>query len=129
MEQGTVSDADRVVRFVVGTARCGDCGSAYQAQDVHILDQVGDNVWELAAVCPGCLNVWLVKAIVHRSASAGEEPPAGDGPLDELSPSERLRFGALPAVGMNDVLDVRAFLRTFDGDFRAHFDQERDGLA
>jgi len=132
MDRGPVSDADRVVRFLVDTARCGDCGGAYTVENVHVLDQVRRNVWELAAVCPGCLSVWLVRAVVRPRRAAtldGRPRPAAPGLDDaagELSLAERRRFGSMRPIDVDDVLDVRAFLESFDGDFGALFGGEGD---
>lgn len=134
MDQGTVSDADRVVRFLVGTARCGDCGSAYSLEDVHVLDHARHNVWELAAVCPGCLSVWLVKAVIRaREMSPGPTDDGEDeGALEgrrrgEMSPEERHRFDAMAPLSADDLIDATSFLLTFDGDFRSYFGREPDG--
>lgn len=134
LDRGSVSDIDRVVRFLVDTARCRECGGSYSSEDVHVLDQVGRSVWELAAVCPECLSVWLVRAVVRGRgvpAPMPDDGPTGRGRrearADELTLAERLHFGALGPIGVDDVLDIRSFLSTFDGDFLTYFGQESDG--
>jgi len=137
MEPGAVGDAERVVRFLVETARCGECGSAYHAEDVYVLDQLNRRVWELAAVCPGCLSVWLVKAVMRSRSEPEGEPESvphgraaragGSRPLNELTLAERRHFSSLEPIDQDDVLDVSAFLSTFDGDFRSYFGQEPEG--
>jgi hypothetical protein len=136
MEDSSISDADRLVRFLVDTARCGECGASYNSEDVYVLDQVNRHVWELAAVCPGCLSVWLVKAVVRPKGVpapiSGAGPSPADGrmvPADELTVAERQHFASMEPITVDEVLDVSAFLRTFDGDFRAYFCQESDGQS
>ena len=132
MDKGPVSDAQRVVRFLVDNARCGECGSAYHAEDVYVLDQVNKRVWELAAVCPGCLSVWLVKAVVRTSDVPADDDGGGvriaarSRSITELTPAEERHFSSLSPIGVDDVLDVSQFLAGFDGDFWAYFGQESD---
>lgn len=133
MDEGFVGDAERVVQFLVEHARCGECGSAYHAEDVYVLDQVNRRVWELAAVCPGCLSVWLVKAVVRSEdgpdgteVARAHRTRARRPLLHELTHAEKRHFEALTPIGVDDVLDVSEFLATFDGDFRAYFGQESD---
>jgi len=116
--------ADRVIGYLVDQARCTDCGGRYDAEDVYVLAQHGERVWDLAAVCRDCFTLSFIQAVVRpRGApvTARMEKVA-----HELTAAEERRFDGLPPVQKDDVLDVTSFLADFDGDFRALFGQESD---
>jgi hypothetical protein len=109
--------ADRVIRFLVEHARCADCDGRFHAEDVHILAAEGRRIWDLAAVCHECHTLTLLRAVVSPPSAEGIPTPAGEAGVTELTPLERRRFAGLTPVCEDDVLDVSAFLRDFDGDF------------
>ena len=119
------STSDRVVRFLIEHARCNDCGAEYRVEDVHILSQTAERIWDLAAVCHSCYGLSLRRAIVKPGA---DEPKARYEMrrLDELTTAERRRFQGLPSLERDDVLDMAQFLEGFDGDFRGLFSSESD---
>lgn len=119
------STSDRVVRFLIEHARCNDCGADYHVEDVHILSQTAERIWDLAAVCHACYGLSLLRAIVKPGAT---EPRARYEMVarDELTSAERRRFRRMPALERDDVLDMTAFLSDFDGDFRGLFSLESD---
>ena len=136
--------ADRVVRFLIENACCSECDAGYHLEDVHVLNQVRGRIWDLAAVCHECYTLSLVRAIVrtppdlhHASepASAVDHLEIGKNEthhgadrssvtVQELTAAERRRFRSLPPIDRDDVLDVTAFLASFDGDFRCLFSRE-----
>lgn len=117
--------AERVVRHVLEHARCPRCSASYRLEDVHVLGQVGDRIWDLAAVCPECYDLGLSRAVVTWVAEAPAQDAALDialeiesPPLDERGAAERVRLERLGPVGAADVADAAAFLERFDGDPR-----------
>lgn len=126
-EGAEVGSADAVMRSLLRHARCTDCDSAYRAENVHVLQQQDDRVWDLAVVCHRCYTMSLVRAIVRV---AGTSPTAaGPDPVEmalELSPREQAHFRGLAPVSMDDVLDIAGLLADFDGDFHRLF-QGRGG--
>lgn len=121
------SIADRIVRVLLAEARCSECGGAYRAEDVHILRQLSDRVWDLAVVCSGCYTLSLVRAIVQPQAAAAPEGEAALPLLftSELSSGERQHFADLDPIEMDELLDLSSFLDGFDGDFRRLFARGR----
>lgn len=142
--------ADRVVRFLVANACCSECDASYHLEDVHVLNQVHERVWDLAAVCHVCLTLNILRAVVgapppdrdrdraaarrdvalraargrEHARSSAQDPARQTVHLHEMTAAERSHFRALPPIDADDVLDVAAFLADFDGDFRLLFSSE-----
>ena len=117
------STSERVVRFLVDHARCSECRGAYLVENVHVLHQTGDRVWDLAAVCQQCYGLALIRAVVRSEDGRIHTEPAG-----EMTTAELRRFQRLRPIDRDDVLDVAAFLAGFDGDFARLFEPpEGDG--
>lgn len=106
------STAERVIRFLVDHARCKDCRGGYHVENVHVLHQTGDRIWDLAAVCDQCYGLALIRAVVRSEDGRIHTEPAG-----ELTNAELRRFRRLSPIDRDDVLDATAFLTDFDGDF------------
>ena len=108
---------------------CTECGHGYHAEDVHVLRELNERIWDLAAVCNHCYTLSLIRAVV-RPTEVDEEAPAGVRAeprirlTSELTSAERRYFADSPPVDVDDVLDVSAFLTAFDGDFRTLFGQD-----
>ncbi len=116
--------ADQVVRYLVEHGRCTDCGGRYNAEDIYVLDQHGERVFDLAAVCCECYTLSFIRAVVRpRRDDVAGRPTALTG---ELTAAEQQRFDSLPPVQKADVLEVSTFLSSFDGDFRTLFGREAD---
>ena len=118
------STSERVVRFLVDHARCDQCRGAYHVENVHVLHQSGDRIWDLAAVCEQCYGLALIRAVVKS-----EDGQIHTEPVGELSNAELRRFHRLRPIDRDDVLDATAFLSDFDGDFERLFQSgEADGV-
>jgi len=115
--------AERIIRVLLEEARCTECGCAYHSEDVHVLRQLDDRIWDLAAVCNHCYTLSLIRAVVRPTDEPDDGRPAVRV-VSELSTAERRRFSDLAPVGVDDVLDVSSFLNAFDGDFRELFGQD-----
>lgn len=120
-----VGTAERVVQHVLEHARCPRCGASYRLEDVHVLGQFGDRIWDLAAVCPECYELGLSRAVVEWVEEAPPSVPDLDpvpspwpSLLDERSAAERVRLERLEPIAASDVADAAAFLERFDGDPR-----------
>lgn len=120
------SGAEQVVRVLLRQARCADCDCSYRSENVHVLRQQDERVWDLAVVCHRCYTMSLVRAIVQGPAWQRRSVMPAAGPQHELGPLERAHFRALSPVSMDDVLDIAGFLADFDGDFQRLF-QGRGG--
>jgi len=110
------STSERVVRFLVDHARCNECRGAYHVENVHVLHQSGDRIWDLAAVCEQCYGLALIRAVVKS-----EDGQIHTEPVGELSNTELRSFHRLQPIDRDDVLDATAFLSDFDGDFARLF--------
>lgn len=132
---GVTGVADKIIRFLVTHAHCTECGARYRVEDVYVLQQAGQHVWDLAAVCHQCYTLSIVRAVVRphgRPVAAGEvgtalpddaAPPA----WSELNADEARRFAVLAPIGAADVRAAGRFLSAFDGDFHGLFGGEADG--
>ena len=113
-----------VVERLVASRRCSQCGGSYDPEDVHVLARRGTGIWELAAVCRDCCTLSLIRAVARRSPRPAPRCPW----FGELTAAEQHRFGLLPPIRRNDVLDATAFLAAFDGDFQSLFHIPPEGL-
>ncbi|MBI3979109.1 MAG: hypothetical protein HY331_13070 [Chloroflexi bacterium] len=106
---------ERFVRNLVKMARCATCGRRYSAAHVNVLGHQ-DDLWFLSVLCPACQTQGLMAALVKEQAV----PPVADA---RPAPAD---LSAAP-VGANDVLAMREFLQTFDGNFARLFRGGREG--
>jgi hypothetical protein len=124
------STADQIIRVLLQQARCTDCDCAYRVEDVHVLRQSNERVWDLAAVCHRCYTMSLIRAVVQAPGSRALPSIRARGlaisVATELTMAERKRFACLSPVGSDDVLDLHDFLEDFDGDFRGLFGRDGD---
>jgi len=122
--------AEQIIRVLLEQARCTDCDCPYRLEDVHVLRQSNERVWDLAAVCNQCYTMSLIRAIVQSPESKrGGGLQAHRLPSktsSELTVAERKHFEALAPLDEDDVLDMTGFLSGFDGDFRGLFGQDGD---
>ncbi len=109
------SDSDRehatLIRYLIDTLPCVECGGSYGTQDITVVDEDAES-WTLVAQCPHCGAESVVRAVLDEDAGepaveAGEPaaPEAGDIAVD-LPPDAA------------EVAAWRRFLREFDGDLR-----------
>lgn len=126
-EGAELGSAEAVLRSLLRQARCTDCDCAYRAENVHVLQQQDDRVWDLAVVCHRCYTMSLVRAIVRAPGISPRAAAPAPAPVAlELNPRERAHFRHLAPVSMDDVLDISDLLADFDGDFHRLF-QGRGG--
>ena len=99
-------------------ARCRSCQQPYTAESFAIVGQQ-ERRWTVAVACAHCHTRGIITVVADRDAPA-ETPQAL--PIG-LSRAERERFARGPAVSIDDLLDLHAFLDDFDGDFARLFGQ------
>jgi len=100
------------IRHLVANLQCVSCGERYTRNDIYVLGHHED-VWVSAVVCNHCGTQGLVFATL-QGADQFELTAKSDA--DERSALEQL-----PALSIDDVLDVHTLLRAFDGDVQALF--------
>ncbi len=130
---GDEAREERIKRLIhAAVTHCGACRRAYLLDDFSVIGH-RDHLWMVTVICEGCRNQGFITAIVEqperaadRRADRGSTPPPG-GPKrpTDLTPAERDRFADVPPVGVDDLLDLAAFLDDFDGDFRSLLNRDK----
>ncbi|MDE3075622.1 MAG: hypothetical protein KGJ86_09340 [Chloroflexota bacterium] len=106
-----MSAEERLIRRVIARFRCSHCRRPHALGKVGIMGKYED-IWIVGVDCE-CAVPDLYAVSMHRDSSM-ERP-------SDLTDQERERFEAAARVGEADVEDIRAFLRSFDGDFSRMF--------
>jgi hypothetical protein len=94
---------------------CGVCGQKYDVSNIKVLDQE-DGLWVLSVYCSSCGTQGLIAAVVQEGNITDI--------ITDLTDAEHDRFGATGKVSLDDVLEIRSFLKAFDGDFCRLFGEE-----
>jgi len=94
---------------------CGVCGQKYDMSNIKVLDQE-DGLWVLSVYCSACGTQGLVAAVVQEGNITDI--------VTDLTEAEYNRFDGKNVVGIEDVMDMRNFLKSFDGDFHGLFSEE-----
>jgi hypothetical protein len=94
------------VKKVIASLKCSTCGQSYREAGIDVIEHK-EEVWFLKVLCPACHAGSLVAAIIREEA-----PP----PVNDLTRAELERFRDAGAIGEDDLLEMHAFLKGFDGD-------------
>lgn len=103
---------ERLIKRLIATIKCGTCGQNYQEDQVEIVEHE-DDVWFLNVYCSCCQVKSLVAAVIKREKDLED--------VNDLTGAEVARFQHIDAVNSNDMLDMRDFLKSFNGDFSGLF--------
>lgn len=103
------------VRQLIANIRCVVCSQKYGESDVFVMGRQ-DDVWMLMVSCPHCQTQGIILAMVKEDEQIEV--------ITDLTPEELRRMEQMPAIDVDDVLDVHRFLRDFDGDFRELFKED-----
>lgn len=98
------------IRHLISNVQCMSCGERYARNDIYVLGH-HEGVWVSAVVCSRCGTQGLVFATVRD-----------DERFDTTSRADAhdlAAFKKMPGLTIDDVLDVHAFLKGFDGDVDA----------
>jgi len=101
------------LRRLFAKVNCGVCGQKYDVSNIKVLDQE-DGLWVLSVYCGSCGTQGLIAAVVQEGNITDIITDLTDGEHD------RARGG----VSMDDVLEMRSFLKEFDGDFERLFEED-----
>ncbi len=112
MDGGERTMRQAFIRHLVANLQCVSCGERYTRNDIYVLGHHED-VWVSAVVCNHCGTQGLVFATL-REGNQFEFAARSDA--DELAALQQL-----PPLSVDDVLDMHAFLRGFDGDMQTLF--------
>jgi hypothetical protein len=110
------------IRHLIANVQCVNCGERYARNDIYVLGHHED-VWVSAVVCSRCGTQGLVFATIREDERFDVRSKATAHELATLK--------KMPALTIDDVLDVHAFLKEFDGDVTALFEQStsQDGQS
>lgn len=118
---------ERIIGKLLLRHRCQFCGSSYAPESRIILARRRE-VWLVMASCSLCQqkDTFIIqfpsrvhdRSITSYRLSRPEPPP----PPARFQPTQPEREAIVPApIGLDDVLTMREFLATFDGDFQRLF--------
>jgi hypothetical protein len=91
---------------------CGVCGQKYDVSNIKVLDQE-DGLWVLSVYCGSCGTQGLIAAVVQEGNIT-----------DIITDHTDAEHGTSGKVSMDDVEEIRSFLKGFDGDFSRLFGEE-----
>jgi hypothetical protein len=103
---------ERVVKKLMTSVKCTDCGKNYQVRDVKILGNHED-LWFLQVSCSSCHNRYLITAVINEDGNPDM--------VSDLTGAELTRFKDSNTPTDDDVLDMHSFLKDFNGDFSGLF--------
>ena len=106
---------ENLVKRLVSTIKCSVCGEGYEGANVKIIGN-DDDVWFVSAYCPACGSHSLVAAVINE----GPFPEV----ITDLTDEEYDRFSEAEEITTDDVLDIHALLKEFEGDFIALLSRE-----
>jgi len=107
---------ERLIKRLIATIKCGTCGQNYQEDQVEIVEN-NDDVWFLNVFCSCCQVKSLVAAVIKREKKTDA--------VNDLSGAEVARFQHIDIVDGDDMLDMREFLKGFNGDFSDLFQKNK----
>ena len=109
---------DKFIKKLLSNMKCGVCGQRYEPTNINVLGHRED-LWFLSVFCPSCKSQGLVAAVIKE----GKLPEV----VTDLTEAEQKQFSR--TVSSDDIIDIHAFLKGFDGDFSSLFSKKREGEA
>jgi hypothetical protein len=97
---------EEAVKKLIASLKCSSCGRSYREADIDIIEHK-EEVWFLKVLCPACHVRSLVAAIIREDAA----PPV----ITDLTAAEMESFRDAASIGEDDLLEMHAFLKDFDG--------------
>jgi len=106
---------ERIVKKMMTSVKCTSCGQNYQIRDVRIISNHED-LYFLQLSCSSCGSLSLFTAAVNSKNL---------DIITDLTDAELADSPAAQAPVSDDVLDMHAYLKEFDGDFRRLFKSKK----
>ncbi|MGB8263526.1 MAG: hypothetical protein WCF70_06470 [Dehalococcoidales bacterium] len=103
---------ERIIKKLMTSVKCTSCGQNYEAHDVIILGSHED-LYFLQVTCSACHSRYMITAAVNDR----KNPEI----ISDLTEEELTKFKNTGAPDTNDVLDMHAYLKDFNGDFSGLF--------
>jgi hypothetical protein len=110
-------DGSDWLRTQLSAVSCSACGRSYRPNQIRVLAQ-REELFFVRLSCRGCGTQSVAIVTIH--VDEGDTARLDAGELDETLDQPRE-----PAVSGDDVLEMHAFLRNFDGDFQGLFGDPR----
>jgi hypothetical protein len=107
---------ERIVKKLMTSVKCSNCGQNYQTCNVKILGNHQD-LWFLQVSCSSCHSRYLITAVIDQERNHDI--------VSDLTDAEFSRFKSYHDLTADDVLDMHTFLNEFDGNFSGLFDFKR----
>ena len=103
---------EHIVKKLMTSVKCTNCGQNYQMRDVKILGNHQD-LYFLQVSCSSCHSRFLITAIINQSRNPDI--------VSDLTDAEFTKFKDSRTLNADDVLDMHSYLKQFDGDFSGLF--------
>jgi hypothetical protein len=103
---------ERVVKKLMTSVKCTNCGQNYQTRNVKILGNHQD-LWFLQVSCSSCNSRYLITAVINQDKNSDI--------VSDLTDVEFTKFNQSHTLNADDVLDMHSFLKKFNGDFSKLF--------
>ena len=98
---------ESLIKKFIASMKCGSCGKHYEEAHVEVIEH-SKHLWFLRVFCPSCHTRCLVAAILREDKKAEV--------VTDLTEAELDKFRKMEEVGGDDMLDMRNFLKDFNGD-------------
>ena len=98
---------EHIVKKLMTSVKCTNCGQNYQMRDVKILGNHQD-LYFLQVSCSSCHSRFLITAVINQSRN----PEI----VSDLTDAEFIKFKDARILNADDVLDMHSFLKDFKGD-------------
>jgi hypothetical protein len=99
---------ENLIKKLIASIKCGVCGQYYGEDNIDIIEH-RQELWFLRVSCASCHTKCLVAAIIREDKKAQF--------ITDLTEEELDKFKDADEVRADDVLNMHAFLKNFDGDF------------
>ena len=107
---------EHIVKKLMTTVKCTNCGQNYEMRDVKILGNHQD-LYFLQVSCSSCHSRYLITAVINDR----KNPEI----VSDLTDTESIKFKDSQVPGADDVLDMHSYLKEFDGDFSGLFSYKK----
>jgi len=105
-------ELQKIISHIRQSATCPHCDKRYNIKDISVLASTKNEVL-LELKCHYCKKTALTDIIANKKGSGGHQQITPEVPL--------INRVIKDGITDNDILDVRNFLDSFDGDFKKLF--------
>ena len=102
------------IKRLMPSIKCDICGQHYEVDNISVIGHYED-LWFLSALCPACRTQCLVVVVIKENKTPEVTTDLNEVELDGL--------GGMGVLTADTMLDMRNFLKDFDGDFSRIFSQ------